>query len=1149
MFCSSRCSFRGSLAPVALCVLALTFASLGAGAYLAAEAQAASPWWHVTSNTRPLNIPAGGEGTLVDQAVNIGDAQTSGAVSISDTVSAGLTVVGVSFYSPFSLAGKNDMNAFPFAVGACHFSEITATCSTALPQEKAFMGPLVPFEEIEMRVQVKADGAGAPSAGHSVEVKGGGATPTSVTRAVSVNSSAVPFGVEEFAIVPEEEGGGLDTQAGSHPFQLTTTFALNQTADPLRPPALPRNLTFKLPPGLIGNATTLPQCTDLEFRHVVKGGEENLCPADSAVGVAALTIDEPQNVELVSWPVPLFNLVPARGEPARFGFEVASSLITLDTSVRTGADYGVNVSTSNISQLAAFLSSTVSFWGVPGDPRHDSARGWSCLIGGHWTKTAGRGLPCVGSGQSKPAPFLALPSDCQSTLQASVEGVSWPTAEAPGGVTLKGAESVLRDPFGSPLSLSGCNRLPFAPSLEVSPETRAASTASGLSVAVRVPQEVDQGGEGLSSAAIKDTSVTLPEGVGLNASAAAGLGACSEAQTGFQGISPEGTDLFTPTLAVPSCPDAAKIGTVSFKVPVIEHPLEGSVYLATQDQNPFGSLIAMYVIAEDPVSGVLIKLAGEVSLSPSGQITTTFKNSPQAPLEEATFSFFGGPRAALSTPDRCGTYTTVASFTPWTGQAAHTASSSFQVTEGPGGSTCPGASLPFTPGLAAGTTVNQAGAFSALTTTISRADGQQQLQSVQLQMPPGLSGVLSGIPLCGEAQANAGSCPQASRIGSASALAGVGGAPYLVTGGQVFLTEGYKGAPFGLSIVTPAKAGPFDLGNVIVRAKLQIDPRTAQASVQSDPIPHILKGVPLQIRAVNVTLDRPGFTFNPTNCAPLQVAGQAQGLEGAGAPLSAPFRAANCSRLTFTPKVTITTPGRASRADGTALSFKIAYPKDAIGAQSWFSEAKFTIPKQLPARLTTIQQACLAATFEHDRSKCPAHSVIGHAVVHTPVLPVALEGSVYFVSNGGAAFPDAVLVLDGYGVHIELYGNTFIHNGITTATFNDTPDVPFESIEVKLPAGAYSEFGVNLPHESYDFCGQKLTMPTLFKAQNGLQINQNTLVTVTGCPKTKTKAQKLKAALAACRHKHQKAKRAACERAARKAYAATTAKKTSRRHR
>jgi hypothetical protein len=328
-----------------------------------------------------------------------------------------------------------------------------------------------------------------------------------------------------------------------------------------------------------------------------------------------------------------------------------------------------------------------------------------------------------------------------------------------------------------------------------------------------------------------------------------------------------------------------------------------------------------------------------------------------------------------------------------------------------------------------------------------------------------------------------------------------------------------------------------------VRAKIEVNPTTAELTITTDPsgahaIPHLIDGIPVEIQKVNVTINREHFTFNPTNCDPMSLTGSIASDESGVSPVSVAFQVSNCSVLKFQPSVSVSTSAHASKQGGQSLDVKISYPQGAMGADSWFKEAKFDIPKQLPAELKTIQQACLAHTFETNRSACPAHSIIGHAVVHTQVLPVPLEGPVYFVSYGGQKFPDAILVLSGYGITVDLVGETFIDNktGVTSATFPSTPDVPFESIEVTLPAGEYSEFGSNLPHESQDFCGQKLSMPTFFKAQNGLEIHQQTPITITGCPKPKTRAQQYTAALKACRKKHNHGKRTACEQQARKKY-------------
>jgi hypothetical protein len=1178
---------------LAMCTLTLVVVSASAGA---ATCGGCSPWWHVVQGVRPVNIAPGGEGLLTVQAINVGDGPTVGAVTLSDVLPPGLSVVEVggvpqvSFFTMQATPGVGadlgpDEGLGAFLSESTDHLPICITTSGAVactlhPDQLEFLeslftktgegfGELKSFESFEIRVKVKADPAAVSGSNH-VEVSGGGASVARVKRPVSVSGAPPVFGVEDFSMVPEEEGGEADVQAGSHPFQFTTGFSLNQNLDSHKPPALPRNISFRLPAGFLANATAVRRCTDQQFAAILAsgGGTGNRCPEDSAVGAVTVTFDEPIQAHLETVTVPVFNLTPEVGEPARFGFEFVHAPVILDTSVRAGSDYGADVTVSNITELTNFLSSTVTIWGVPGDSRHDSARGWGCIRGGKLTPEFAHELPvdefpCEKSSEQHPPPYLTMPTACSLPFTASVEGVSWPTLADPSGVPLHTGEAgsyTLKDEFERTLGVSGCNTLPFAPSIEVSPDVQSASTSTGLKVDVLVPQEVNNNAAGLASSAVKDITVALPEGVAVNPAGGNGLSSCSTAQVGFTGAAklspvaePENeTDLFTATLPEPLspgmnlealgfCPNASKIGTVRIVSPLIKDPVVGSVYLASQNANPFGSLVAAYIVAEDPVSGTVVKLPGRVSLcenagetidgmtcAAAGQLISQFKNNPQLAFEDAELHFFGGERAPLSTPSRCrennsqypGLYTTDASFTPWSGTAPVAASSSFAITSGPNGSPCPGTSLPFTPTLTAGTININAGAFTPLTTTIARADGNQDMQSVQLHMPAGVEGILAGVKLCSEADANAGTCSAESQIGETTVSAGVGNDPVFVRGGKVYITEKYAGAPFGLSIVNPVKAGPFDLEHdtskpttnmpacdcVVVRARIDVDPHTANLTITTDTtgphaIPHLIDGIPVQIQKVNVLINRPNFTFNPTNCSPLALTGTIQSDEGTSFPVSVPFQTTNCATLKFTPKLSVTTAAKASKANGASLNFKISYPKGALGSQSWFNEAKFSIPKQLPARLTTIQKACLAATYEANPEACPAPSKIGHAIVHTPVLPVPLEGSVYFVSHGAAKFPDAVLHLKGYGITFDLTGETFIKNGITTATFKNTPDVPFESIEVNIPTGKFSEFGVNLPHGKYNFCGQKLTMPTLLKAQNGLQTQQNTPVTITGCKK------------------------------------------------
>lgn len=832
--------------------------------------------------------------------------------------------------------------------------------------------------------------------------------------------------------------------------------------------------------------------------------------------MALVTIFEPYNLGPifgpVTFPEPVFNLKPSTGEPARFGFTVFGGFpVILDTSVRAGGDYGVTVSVNNVSQIVALLSSQVTFWGVPGDSAHDSQRGWSCIDNGFYGLVAPVVGKCAPPNEGSPPPLLSMPTSCNGPLQTSVAVDSW-----------QNRGNFLPDfsPSFEP-TLHGCNRLPFNPSISVAPDGQQGSSPTGLTVGIHVPQDLLLNPSGLAEANVKDTTVTLPEGVALNPAAADGLMSCSEGQIGLsedvQG----------------SCPEASKVGTVEIKTPLLPNPLTGSAYLATQSENPFGSLVALYLQVRDPVSGTLVKVAGEVKPDPvTGQLVSTFENTPELPFEDLTLHFFGGDRAPLGTPARCGAYTTIASMAPWSGNAPVESSSTFEITSGPNHSPC-ASPLPFGPELTAGSINVQAGATSPLTMTMSRQDGQQNLDAVELHMPPGVAGVLSKVKLCGEAEANAGTCGPESLIGHTIVSVGLGGDPYTVTGGRVYITGPYKGAPYGLSIVNPAKAGPFDLGQVIVRAKLAIDRETAAITVTTDAdgpyaIPQMLDGIPLQIKHVNVTIDREGFTFNPTNCEPMKITGRLTSSQGSESALEVPFQVTNCRALDFRPHLTASTSGKATRANGTSLDVKLSYPSDAFGKDTNIAKVKVQLPRQLPSRLATLQKACLDTTFDANPSACPAASRIGSAVATTPILPVALTGPAYFVSHGGAKFPELVIVLQGYGVTVYLRGETFISpSGITSSTFRTVPDVPVASFELNLPSGPYSALGANgnlckitrsvtvrkrvtvVSHGHRRTVTKKvhrrvpatLGMPTTFVAQNGVQIERTTPVGVSGCPK------------------------------------------------
>jgi hypothetical protein len=540
-----------------------------------------------------------------------------------------------------------------------------------------------------------------------------------------------------------------------------------------------------------------------------------------------------------------------------------------------------------------------------------------------------------------------------------------------------------------------------------------------------------------------------------------------------------------------------------------EGALTGSVYLGVPAS---GSITAppytLYLLAEG--YGLTVRLVGTVSPDPvTGQLTTTFTENPPLPFDDLQLKFFGGPRAALATPPTCGSFTTTSQLVPYSSSLAATPASSFQTSFDGNGAPCP-SPLPFAPSFTAGSTRTMAGAFSSFVLKISRLDGQQALSQISLSTPPGLSGMLSSVPLCGAPQAAQGSCQAASEIGTATAGAGAGSEPFKASG-PVFLTGPYKGAPFGLSVAIPAVAGPFNFGTVIVRSAIYVDPHTAQITVMSDPLPQMVNtsqtasGVPVALQSVIVNIDRPGFIFNPTSCNPMSATGTLISNQGASAAVSSPFQIGGCKELAFKPSFTVSTQAKTSKANGASLDVKVASGP----GQADIAKVNVSLPKALPSRLTTLQKACAETQFAVNPAGCPAGSIVGLATAVTPVLNVPLTGPAYLVSHGNAAFPDLVIVLQGQGVTIELVGNTDIKKGITYSRFETLPDAPVSTFELRLPEGPHSVLAATLPAKANgSMCGQKLTMPTTITGQNGAQVKQTTKIAVTGCPKAKTARKK-----------------------------------------
>ncbi len=986
-------------------------------------------------------------------------------------------------------------------------------------------------------VAVSADLSGlAPGVLYDFRLVVGNANGASASEGMLVTEDS-GFGISNFGVSFLNQDGAPDTQAGSHPYEMVTTLTFNTRAAPrfpyadspyeLRPVGNAKDIVVTLPPGLVGDPNaTGKKCklTELEEGPWPNWNVEpdTNCPLEAKVGQIYL-----ETYSYGTGYYTLNNMVPPHGVAAQLGARLTFPDTFINVGPVAGGQYPLRAESLDIPTFVPIYRIRVALSGVVG-------------------------------GSEDRKPFLTLPTGCTGPLWSSISVDSY---QHPGRYV--GMSEPTRNAGGEPVRMTGCSKLTFPAAMTVAPDVTNASSSSGLTVGVHVPQTAAFNSDGLGESALRDTTVALPAGVTINPAGADGLQACSEGLAGFTGFTefnPESEHgvqwaTFSPE-AIDSlqsgtnfCPDGSKIGTVKIKTPLLENPLEGAVYLASQNENPFGSLVALYLMIEDPVSGSTVKLAGEVHLCETtgevlkgvtcqapGQIITTFANTPDLPFEELELHFFGGERAPLSTPSRCGTYTTQASFTPWDGNSPVNTSSSFQIEHGPNGGPCPGASLPFNPSLTGGATNVNAGAFSPFTLTMTRKDGEQNLQSVEAHLPPGLLGILSNIELCGEPQANLGECPPNSLIGETTISVGVGNQPYTVSGGKFYLTGPYNGtgpctvgqpgcAPFGITFEVPAKAGPFDLKRntanpagedpcdcVLVRGKIEVNPITAAITITSNPpgtpdaIPTSIEGIPLEIQHVNATTTRGDFQFNPTNCNKMQVTGTIHSSEGSTDTIGVPFQVTNCAVLKFAPKLSVSASGKTSRANGASLSVKLTYPKAPFGSQANIKSVKVDLPKQLPSRLTTLQKACPAKTFEANPAGCPAASIVGHATAITPLIPVPLTGPAYFVSYGGAKFPELVVVLQGYGVTLDLHGETFISKaGITSSTFHTIPDAPVGSFELKLPQGKYSALAAN-----GNLCKSKLAMPTAFVAQNGAEIHQSTKIGVTGCPKAK-KAKKTKA--------------------------------------
>jgi hypothetical protein len=1091
--------------------LLLAGACLALAGLAPAGAQAAgTSAWSLSMEPLPSNFsPAAvAPPEYLVSATNVGGASTAATSVLKIKLPAGFT--------PLKTIAKTV--ALGTSLGpepACAIAGQEVTCETA--------NTLPPGSRLQVSLTLAVS---APPGSYETEAQvsgGGAANAVSAVSTVPVQSEAVPFGILPGFIAPlTDEEGKAATLAGSHPYQQTLSFSFTtrEAGGEVVNDGFPRDFWAELPRGLAGDPGATPVlCTEAQLT-----GFEG-CPLESQVGVADVTIAAGRGNNGVS-STALYNMVPPPGSVAELGTNVATLGLFAHAlaGVRSDGDYGVEVVTPDTIALGTnpVFGVQAQIWGDPSADSHDEVR--ECKVSG-----------C--SADPQETAFLTTPADCPGTpLGYEALADSWekpfPAFEKQ-SATYEGTDLV-----GNPVHNESCGELDFEPTIKVIPTTNVTDSPSGLDVAVHQPQDMKLSSR--SPAPLRDATIRFPAGLAINPAQAAGLGACSEEQIGFLGEVKAGEEAgrldFSKTPQ--SCPEAAKIGTLEVTSPALVarneaheteedvegnpvlEPLRGSLYIARPFANPFGTLIATYLVVEDEATGIVAKLAGRGELDPqTGQLTTYFKHNPEMPLEDVRVHIFGGSRGAFITPPTCSPegFKTESELTPWSAPEGKDAfpESGFQTTAAPGGGTCPAteAQLPFAPKLAAGSQSAAAGKFSPLLFKLSREDGSQRLGKIEATLPTGLSARLAGVATCSEADIakarsreapEAGaleqsdpSCPAASEVGTVTASAGAGPTPYYTTG-HAYLAGPYKGAPLSIATIAPAIAGPFDLGTVVVRAGVYLDPATAQGRIVSDPLPKILDGVPLDVRSVSVRATRPNFTLNPTSCDEKFFGGQVLSTLGQPAALKERFQVGGCKSLPFKPKLSTRLFGPIHRGGHPRL--KAVFTAKAGEANT--AAISFTLPRSEFIDQAHFRTICTRVQFA--AQACPAGSVYGHVKAYTPLLDYPLEGPIYLRSSSHK-LPDVVLALQGPAyqpLFLEADGRVDSVKGGLRVRFESVPDAPLSKAIVEMQGGKKGLF-----QNSTNICKGTHRATLQLDGQNGKVADSNPKL-VAQCKGAKKKKKK-----------------------------------------
>lgn len=864
-------------------------------------------------------------------------------------------------------------------------------------------------------------------------------------------------------------------QAGAHP-DMMIGFKLSQDGNV--PWALARDIEIKLPPGMAGNPEAVRQCTPDQLGDAPQNSH---CPFDAQVGTTEIRIAEKAHPGVYTEPI--YNMVTPKGMAARLGFIAVGWPAFINVRLDPN-DHTIVSTAEGIPSVAAVAESTTRLWGVPASHAHDEERITPQeAITGETPPKREVNIPEV--------PFLTNPTDCSEERQVRVRARSYQEPDR---------YSALSAPFPK---ISGCGLLDFNPATTLEPTTAQGTTGSGLDYGLSLPSDGLEAASVLYGSELRRGEVILPKGMSVNPSEAEGLGVCSEedlARESFDGPPNAG------------CPETSKIGSVQATTPVLGEKAEGSLFLAKPYANPFDSLLALYMVLKIPERGVVVKMSGKVTTDPAtGQITTVFDDVPQLPVSDFKLHFREGARAPLITPPACGSYDAISNMTPWAAPGKVTPrTNSFAIESGPERGPCPNGGLPpFHPGLSAYPTNLAAGAFSPFNLSLTRKDSEQEITHFSIKLPPGLVAKLAGVPFCpeagiaqakarkgihgGEEEIAAPSCPAASRIGTTWAGSGVGDVLVYVPG-KVYLAGPYNGSPLSIVAITAAKAGPFDLGTVVIREALQVNPETGEAFIDatgSDPIPHIIQGIPVHLRDIRAYVDKPDFTLNPTDCSPTSTASTVLGSgrdfasEADDNPLTvtSPFQVADCAALPFKPKLSLRLQGGTKRGDYPKL--KAFLRMNGIG-EAGVAKARVTLPRSEFIANAHFNTICTRVQFKQlggNGEACPAGSIYGWARAKTPILSDPLEGPI-FLRSSEHQLPDVVASLRGQEINVHLVGHVDSVKGQLRNTFESVPDAPVEWASFSFKGGAKGLF-----ENSTDLCEGAHKAKVEFDGQNGKEAN------------------------------------------------------------